>query len=295
MLQSPTRRSLLLSVASATITSACTSWPDDTHAFAATQNQLSSLEAATGGRLGVAAWNLANGVMVSHRADERFPFCSTFKLLAVSAILKRSEAERDLLQRRIVYTQKDVVKYSPITGEHTGHGMTVADLCAAALQHSDNTAANLLIRMLGGPAAVTRFARSIGDDRFRLDRWETALNSALPGDLHDTTTPAAMMRDLKRLALGNLLGAPEREKIVGWMRHCTTGAKRVRAGVPAGWSVANKSGTGDYGTTNDIAVIWPPAKPAIVLAVYFTQHEKEAPPHDDIVASATRIVIEAFR
>jgi beta-lactamase class A len=151
-----------------------------------------------------------------------------------------------------------------------------------------------LLWLLGGPHTVTAFARSIGDDTFRLDRWETALNTAIPADARDTTTPAAMMRDLQRLALGDALGIPQREQLVAWMHGNTTGAKRIRAGLPAGWSIADKTGTGDYGTSNDIALAWPPGKPPIVLAVFFTQRGKNATPRDDVVAAAAKIVAETF-
>jgi beta-lactamase class A len=242
----------------------------------------------------VAALNTAGGAQLNYRASERFALCSTFKVLAASAILRRSATEPGLLQRRIFYTKDAVVAWSPITGRHIDRGMTIAEICAAALQYSDNTAANLMIRLLGGPAGVTAFARSIGDDTFRLDRWETSLNDAVPGDPRDTSTPGAMLRDLQLLAMGDVLGEAERARLVQWMRGNTTGAKRIRAGVPAGWSVADKTGSGDYGTSNDIGLAWPPGKPPIVLAIYFTQHAKAAALRDDVVAAATRIVVEAL-
>ncbi|APA89734.1 class A beta-lactamase (plasmid) [Paraburkholderia sprentiae WSM5005] len=294
MKHSSVRRALLLAVASVPFTGACTLGSDSTRGFTEAQRRLGALESATGGRLGVAALNTADGTQVQHRADERFPFCSTFKVMAASAILKRSETENGLRRQHIAYTKDELVAYSPITAEHAGTGMTVSELCAAALQHSDNTAGNLLIKMLGGPAAVTAFARSIGDDPFRLDRWETELNTAIPGDPRDTTTPAAMAGSLQRLALGDALGAPERAMLIEWMRGNTTGAAKIRAGVPAAWSVADKTGGGDYGTTNDIAVMWPPGKPPIVLAVYFTQPDKDAPVRNDVVATAARIVAETL-
>ena len=237
--------------------------------------------------------NTGSGATVGHRADERFPVCSTFKLLAVSAILTRSAAEPGLLEQRIQYSERDLVTYSPVTSQHIADGMTLAAICAAALQYSDNTAANLMIRLLGGPGAVTGFARSVGDGQFRLNRWETELNGAVPGDPRDTSTPVAMMTDLRRAALGDMLGAPERERLVAWMRGCVTGGKRVRAVVPAGWIVADKTGSGDYGTTNDIAVVWPPGEAPIVLAVYFTQDRKDASMRDEVVAAAAKAALAA--
>ncbi|MNS41408.1 Beta-lactamase CTX-M-1 precursor [compost metagenome] len=257
-------------------------------------DRLAELECASGGRLGVVALGAANQPLVTYRADERFPFCSTFKALLAGAILHRSASSPGLLAERIPYTKDQLVTYSPITEQHVGAGMTVAGLCAAAIQHSDNTAANLLIARLGGPDAVTAFARSIGDTQFRLDRWETALNTAIPGDVRDTTTPAAMAHSLRRLALGESLLPSARTRLTDWLRGNTTGATRIRAGVPAAWQVGDKTGTGDYGTTNDIAVLWPSGKPPVVLAVYFTQRNQHAAARSDVIAEAARLVAEAI-
>lgn len=291
----PTRRTLLIGAAATAAASRLTALP----ARAAGADPFMALEASSGGRLGVAALNTVTGATVGHRADERFAFCSTFKLLAASALLRRSQTEPGLMERRIAYTKADMARYSPITSQHLGSGMTVAELCAAALQYSDNTAANLMIRLIGGPRAVTAFARSIGDRTFRLDRWETTLNTAIPGDQRDTSTPAAMLTDLRRLALGDgtaptVLAQAGRDRLIAWMRGNTTGDKRVRAGVPAGWSVADKTGTGDYGTTNTIALAWPPGKPPLLLSLYFTQKAKDAPAREDVLADATRLVVAAL-
>jgi beta-lactamase class A len=291
---SPVRRTLLLAIASTPLMSACAPWTADRRDVSSPQERLAALETASGGRLGVAALDTADGTWLMHRADERFPMCSTAKVLVASAILDRSTHEGALLQRRIKYTAGGMVAYSPVTEQHVAEGMTVAELCAATLRYSDNTAANLLIELLGGPAAVTAFARAAGDGEFRLDRWEPALNSAIPGDPRDTTTPAAMARSLQRLALGDTLGPLQRQQLQRWLLGNTTGAARIRAGAPADWQVGAKTGTGDYGSSNDIAVLWRPAKPPIVVALYFTQREQAAKPRDDVLAAATRIVVEAF-
>jgi beta-lactamase class A len=293
MKHSPVRRALLLAAASLPLAGLGTSVPGSAYAETP-QDALAALEAGSGGRLGVAALNTADGAWIGHRADERFALCSTFKILAVAALLKRSAAESALLEQRVSYTGDQLVTYSPITEKHVDTGMTVAEICAAALQYSDNTAANLIIELVGGPAAVTAFARSIGDDAFRLDRIETALNSAIPGDPRDTSTPNAMAKTLHGMTLGDLLGKPQRDGLVGWMRGNTTGAKRIRAGVPADYGVADKTGTGSYGTANDVGLVWPPGKPPIVAAIYFTHDDKAAVARDDVLASATKIVIEAF-
>lgn len=292
-IHSPVRRTLLLAIASTSLTSACTSWLSDRDASSA-QTRLAALETESSGRLGVVALNTADGTQLNHRANERFPLCSTFKVLAVSAILERSTREGALLQQRIKYTSSELVAYSPITEQHVADGMTVAELSAAAIQYSDNTAANLLMKVLGGPSSVTEFARSIGDSEFRLDRWETELNTAIPGDPRDTSTPVAMARNLQRLVLGDVLAPPQRDQLQRWLRGNTTGATRIRASVPADWQVGDKTGTGEYGTNNDIAVLWPPAKPPVIVALYFTQRQKDAKPRNDVLASATRIVVETF-
>lgn len=260
-------------------------------ASAAAQDALEKLEQSAGGRLGVVAFDTGSGTAVEYRAGERFPFCSTFKTIVAAAILKRSETQRELLGKRIAYTQQDADAsgYAPITGKLVDQGMTVSELCAATLQYSDNAAANLLMKELGGPAEVTAFARAIGDEAFRLDRWEPDLNSAVPGDVRDTTTPAAMAQTVQKLLLGNALDSPQREQLVFWMKKNRTGDARIRAGVPADWIVADKTGTGSYGTTNDIGVLWPPGRAPIVVVLYFTQRDQAAKPRDDVIADATRI------
>lgn len=260
------------------------------------QRQLAELENASGGRIGISAIDTNNNVQIQYRAEKRFPLCSTFKIMLVSAILKQSMTNSHFLQQKIFYTRKDILAagYAPITEKHIAGGMSIAELCAAAIDYSDNAAANFLMKKLGGPNAVTAFARSIGDTTFRLDRWEPALNTAIPGDLRDTSTPLAMQHSLQQLALGKALAKPQREQLLAWLKGNTTGNLRIRAGVPKGWVVADKTGSGDYGTTNDIGIIWPPKCHPIVLAIYFTQKKKDAVPRDDVIASATRIVVDAF-
>jgi beta-lactamase class A len=266
------------------------SWATQGDAAVAAGAKLAKLEQSLAGRLGVFALNTANGKQLSYRGDEYFPMCSTFKVILASAILKRSTQIDGLMQQRIKYQQSDLVTYSPITKQHLSDGMTVSALCAAAIQYSDNTASNLLMKILGGPGAVTTFARSIGDRQFRLDRWETALNSSIPGDRRDTSTPNAMATSLQRLTLGDALEPRLQLQLRVWLQGNTTGAARIRAGVPADWQVGDKTGTGDYGTANDIALIWPPRRSPVVVAIYTTQGEKDA--NNDAIASAARIVAD---
>ena len=311
MTYSSKRRTLLLAAATAPLVltvTACASRqaaaPDeataaaaaaaDVIAPAAAAAMLADLERDAGGRLGVCAIDTASGRVIEHRAAERFPFCSTFKAMLSAAVLARSVERPGLLQQRVTYTKADLVNYSPVSEKHVGAGMTVAALCEATIQYSDNSAANLLMKLIGGPSAVTAYARSIGDDTFRLDRWETELNTALPGDPRDTTAPAAMAASLRVLTLGDALPAAQRAQLVAWLRGNKVGDKRIRAGVPAGWTVGDKTGTGDYGTTNDAGVIWPTSRAPIVLAVYYTQARADARAKDDVIASVARIVAQTF-
>ncbi|AHI66983.1 PEN family class A beta-lactamase, Bpc-type [Burkholderia thailandensis] len=293
MNHSPLRRSLLIAAVSAPLVGACAPLRDNSRNVAAEQ-QLRELESTFDGRLGFVALDTATGARIAHRADERFPFCSTFKTMLSAAVLARSAGDAALLQRRIPYAKRDLVRYSPITEKHVGAGMTVAELCAATLQYSDNTAANLLIALLGGPQAVTAYARSIGDATFRLDRRETELNTAIPGDERDTTTPAAMAASVRRLLVGDALDTAQRAQLNAWMLGNKTGDARIRAGVPAGWRVADKTGTGDYGTGNDIGVAYPPDRAPIVFVVYTTMRSRNAQARDDVIASAARIAARAF-
>jgi beta-lactamase class A len=292
MVPSKSRRTWLLAAAAAPFASAGAglaraSVPD-------AGAELAALERSAGGRLGVFARDTGNGRQVRHRAEERFPVCSTFKVILAGAILQRAAATPGLLEQHVSYTRQDLVAYSPVTEKHVADGMTVAQLCAAAIQYSDNGAANLLMRRIGGPAAVTEFARSIGNPSFRLDRWETELNTAIPGDPRDTSTPAAMAASLQALALDNALPAAQRSQLQAWLRGNTTGAARIQAGMPAGWQIGDKTGSGDYGTTNDIAVLWSPAGAPIVIAVYFTQAAPDAKWSNETIASAARIALSGL-
>ena len=261
------------------------------------KKDLAKLESSSGGRIGLLAINTANNTIVQYRANERFPMCSSSKVMAVAAMLKQSMKDSHLLQKRIVYTQKEVDAsgYAPETSKHIADGMTIDALCAAAMTQSDNLAMNLLLQQLGGPAAVTRFARSIGDTTFRLDRIEPKLNTAISGDLRDTTTPAAMGYSLQRLVLGDVLHFRQRQQLLSWLKNNKTGDARIRAGVPRGWLVGDKTGTGSYGTTNDIAIIWPPKQAPIIVVIYFTQYKENAVPRDDIIASVTRLLLGAVK
>ncbi|MFE5328496.1 class A beta-lactamase [Embleya sp. NPDC056575] len=260
--------------------------------------RLRALERAHAARLGVFACDVVSGRTVVHRADEPFPMCSSFKTIAVAAVLRDLDRDGEFLARRIRYTEKDVTEsgYAPITGrpENLADGMIVADLCAAAISYSDNGAANLLLRRLGGPGAVTGFCRSVGDGVTRLDRWEPALNSAEPGRVTDTSSPRALGRTYARLALGDALDARDRERLTGWLLANTTGGKRLRAGLPRDWVVADKTGTGGYGTTNDVAIVRPPGRGPIVMAVLSTKDDAAAPADEPLLAETATVLAQAL-
>jgi beta-lactamase class A len=250
---------------------------------------LKGLENESGGRLGVTMLDTATGAQIGQRADERFPMCSTFKALAVGAVLERVDAGKENLARRIRFGKSDLVAYSPATeGRVGGAGMSVAELCEAAVTRSDNTAANLLLASLGGPAKVTAFVRTLGDSVTRLDRIEPALNEGKDGDPRDTTTPNAMASDFRSLVTGDALSSGSRDQLIAWLVGNKTGDTRLRAGLPAGWRVGDKTGTGPHGTSNDVAVIWPPQRAPIMVAVYLTQASVSVERQNAVIAAVAQ-------
>jgi beta-lactamase class A len=250
------------------------------------------LETEFDARLEVYAVDTGSGRTIEHQPDERFAFASTFKALAAGALLARtSPAELD---RRISYASADLVPHSPVTEQHVRDGMALRDVLAAAVRDSDNTAANLMFAELGGPAGLERDLRELGDRTTQLDRVEIELNEATPGETRDTTTPRAFAADLRTYVLGEVLPADDRALLTGWLRTNTTGDGLIRAGVPAGWWVGDKSGAGGYGTRNDIAVVWPPERAPIVLAIMSRKDESYADSDDALIARAARTVVTAL-
>lgn len=255
-----------------------------------------ALERRFGARLGVVAIDTGTGDRVAYRADERFAFASTHKALSAAAVLDATtDAELD---ETITWSQSDVVSNSPVTSQHVSTGLPLRTVVAAAVQQSDNTAANLMFERIGGPAGLTAFVASKGDHVTRSDRLETSLNDATPGDDRDTSTPAAMARDLRLLAVDDGLSADDRATLVDWLRGSQTGSTLVAAGLPAGWTTGDKSGGGGYGTRNDIAVAWPDDGGApLVFAVLSDRRElgAGAPTDDALVAEAARAAFDALR
>ncbi len=253
-------------------------------------DRLIELERRFEARLGVYASDTGTGRELAYRADERFAMCSVFKALAAAAVLDR--APRGHLDERVHYRESDLAAFSPIAEQHVGDGMTIRELCDAAVRYSDNTAGNLLLADLGGPAEITAFARSLGDDVTRLDRTEPELNSAIPGDERDTTTPRAIAGSVRTLVLGDRLDPADRALFTEWLVGNTTGDERIRAGVPAGWRVGDKTGTGSYATANDVAVVWPPGAAPIALAIMTSRANEDAEVDNALIADAAAVAAQ---
>jgi len=257
--------------------------------------QLAQIEAAVKGRLGVAILDTKTGELRGQRLLERFPLCSTFKLLAAAYVLVRVDDKEENLDRRVVFSAGDVVEYSPVTEKHIGSdGMRMAEICAAAITLSDNTAGNLMLASFGGPEALTKWLRTLGDAATRLDRIEPALNEATPGDPRDGTTPRAMVYTLQRILLGNVLSKKSEGQLVEWLVANKTGDARLRAGLPADWKVGDKTGTGGHGATNDVAIVWPPNRPPIIIAAYLADTEAPIDARNAAIADVGRAASSLF-
>ena len=257
--------------------------------------ELAAIERSIGGRLGVAAHDTGSGRRLAHRASELFAMCSTFKFLLAACILSRAGDGKDDLKRRILYEEKDLLEYAPVTRAHLQEGaMTVGELCAAAVEQSDNTAANLLLSWIDGPAGLTRFVRSLGNRVTRLDRTEPELNSAIPGDPRDTTSPAAMLDTMEKLLTGSALSPASRTQLTTWLEGSTTGMARLRAGVPANWRAGDKTGTGAHGAIGDIGIFWPPERPPIMIVAYLMEGNGSAEDRERALAAVGRLAAKAF-
>ncbi|MET7767378.1 class A beta-lactamase [Nocardia sp. NPDC005366] len=286
-----------LAVSAMAVTTACGSAADPATPASTsvpTAPSFAELESKSVARLGVYAVDTGDGRVVSYRDGERFPMASTFKGLACGALLRDHPLSSGYFDQVIRYSANDIVDASPETAKHVDTGMTVAALCEAAITLSDNTAGNQLLKLLGGPEGFTAFLRSLGDSTSRLDRWETELNTAIPGDERDTTTPAALTADYRRLVVGDTLAEPERARLTSWLVANTTGGKRIRAGLPADWTVGDKTGSPAYGSALDVAVAWPPGRSPLVIAVLTTKTEQQAAPDNALVAEAARIAVQTL-
>lgn len=259
------------------------------------QKKIAMLEMQYGGRIGLYALDTSTHAKIEYHARERFPIYCTAKMMGVSAILQKSVSDKTLLQRKVTYTARDLIEWSPITSKHVADGMTVYQLCKATISVSDNTAMNLLLKILGGPPALNEFAHSIGNKKFNLKSWWPNEATWQWGDKRDTATPEAMGKSLKKLVLDDVLPLPQRTLLTNWLKEDQVGDKRIRAGTPKRWVVGDKTGTGFYdGGMADIGVIWPAKCKPIVVAVYYKKDQKNAPKQQKIIAQATRIVLNQF-
>ncbi len=254
-----------------------------------------ALEAKLGARIGVMALDTGSGRRLSNRAHERFAMCSSFKWLLAAAILAEVDRKRLALDQVIPYGKSDLLFTSPVTRANVAKGgLPVVTLCQAVVEVSDNAAANRLLKLIGGPAGFTRFARSIGDNGTRLDRTEPALNENKPGDPRDTTTPAASVATMQKILLGDVLTPSSRQLLVGWMKTCQTGAKRLRAGLPTDWIAGDKTGTSKAGAVNDVAIAWPPGRAPILIACYIDGPIRALDDTEAAHANVARHVVAAF-
>lgn len=258
-----------------------------------TNRQFVQLEKKFDARLGVYAIDTGTNRTISYRPDERFAYASTFKALAAGAVLQ--QISLDELDEVIYYTKDDLVPYSPITEKHVDTGMTLMEICDAAIRYSDNTAGNLLFRKLGGPSGFEKSMREIGDQVTESERIEPDLNEAIPGDIRDTSTPRALATSLKAFTVNDVLPSDKRNILINWMRGNTTGDNLIRSGAPKGWEVGDKSGAGSYGTRNDIAIVWPPNRQPIIIAILSSRDTKDATYNDELIARAAKVALKALK
>ena len=257
--------------------------------------EIAEIERGLQGHIGVAILDTADNKSVTYRANDRFPMCSTFKFLLVAAVLQRVDKQEEQLNRKLTYGPADLLEWAPVTKQHVQEGsMTVDALCAAAVEYSDNTAADLLLQTIGGPKGLTESIRSLGDPVTRLDRTEPTLNTAVKGDERDTTTPAAMLNDMKTLLLGDKLSAAARQHLEEWLTKNTTGDKRVRAGLPSTWQIGDKTGTGENGARGDLAIARPPNRAPILVVVYTVESPAPAEKIDEAFAAVGKLVGAEF-
>ncbi len=250
-----------------------------------TATDFADIERRAAGRLGVAVFDTATKRGLAYRADERFAMCSTFKWLLGAQVLSRTAAGMEQLSRVVKYDEAALVEYAPVTRARVREGgMTVAELVSAAIQYSDNTAANLLLRAVGGPPSFTAYLRQLGDQSTRLDRFEPELNSAIRGDVRDTTTPNAMLANMRVLLVGDYLSPTARDQLLAWLIGNTTGAEKLRAGLPTRWRVGDKTGMGANGATNDVAIIWPVERAPVRIAAYLADTNADVGDRNDALS-----------
>ncbi|WP_430794603.1 class A beta-lactamase Bla1 [Bacillus cereus] len=263
------------------------------HKNHATYQEFSQLEKKFDARLGVYAIDTGTNRTIAYRPNERFAFASTYKALAAGVLLQQNSIDK--LNEVITYTKDGLVEYSPVTEKHVDTGMTLGEIAEAAVRYSDNTAGNILFHKIGGPKGYEKALRQMGDRVTMSERFETELNEAIPGDIRDTSTAKTLATNLKAFTVGNALPADKRKILTEWMKGNATGDKLIRAGVPTDWEVGDKSGAGSYGTRNDIAIVWPPNRAPIIIAILSSKDEKEATYDNQLIAEAAEVIVNALR
>lgn len=293
---------LMLLVAVMTLT-ACMDKDNPTNALSKEENEVgqtanidekfTQLENEFDARIGVYAIDTGSNQTIEYRPEERFAFASTYKALAAAILLQQNSLEE--LQEVITYTEDDLVTYSPITEKHVDTGMTLLELSEAAVRFSDNTAGNLLYEALGGPKGFEQALREIGDNVTKADRFEPDLNNFTPEDIRDTSTPRALATSLQAFAVSDLLTDDKQELFTDWLKGNATGDTLIRAGAPEGWEVGDKSGAGGYGTRNDVAIVWPPNREPIVIAILSRHNTEDAEYDDTLISQAAEIALNAIK
>ncbi len=254
---------------------------------------IADLQKRHGGRIGVSA--ISGDARLNANSDQRFAMCSVFKWVLAAAVLQQADQARLEMSQSLMLKKEDLLPHAPVTSQHVAEGkMTIADLCSAAVTVSDNTAANLLYPVVGGPSGLTAFVRQLGDTVTRFDRTEPMLNTNIDGDPQDTSTPAAMTGLLQTIYGGTVLKPESLAQLQAWMVQCSTGAQRIRASVPADWTAGDKTGTGEGGAANDVAVLWPPKKPPIYMTVFISGGSLDADGRNAIIAEAAKAAIDVL-
>lgn len=254
--------------------------------------ELKTLEHKLDGEIGLYAIDTNSGKIISYRGNQTFPFESTFKLMGVAALLHYNQS-KPVLQKRLFIKPEQLVMWHPISGLYINQKVSLQTLAEGAISYSDNTAINMIIRELGGLDKINHFARMVGNNTFNLKHYEVNLNSN-PNNNEDSSTPKDMALSLQNILLGNVLSEHNKQLLFQWMRNNTTGYGRIRAGVPLGWAVADKTGSGSYGVANDIGLVWSPSCKPIILSIYTHQNKQAAIAQDDVIAKVTQMALEKF-
>jgi len=268
------------------------------NAHAAQQNshivntKLQAIEKQSHLKIGLYALDTNSGQIITHHANDRFPFQSTFKLIGVSALLTQDSSKHPL-QKKVFLHPRDLVFWHPVSGQYVNQYVTLQILAQATISYSDNPAINIIIHELGGLKAVNQFAHQMGNTSFNLAHYEAQLNSN-PHDIADTSTPKDMALSIQKILLSTVLSSENKSLLLSWMKDNTAGYHRIRAGVPLGWLVADKTGSGSYGIANDIGIAWSPTCKPVVLSIFTVSEEPHAKPNDAVIAKVTQILFEEF-